>query len=538
MISLNKPGTEKIPRFNNNDFIQYIYDVENVILPMDIHSLLLSVIELSEVVDVFVKNPNNQVLGSLLSITWCWHQDIRYRYSKLDDELYTYCYLLSWINLSRVLGVKLNENHLLNRQSNEFNFVNQISCNEMIVISDQHIGKYSIMMLWQSIVLLWPCLYKYPYSDDMRLYFNTLYLRFCNYLTNMDEDDDSYPKYYRSIRDEDDEDDKNEYTLIDYYSDKFDYKTISLKTGNDRIFKSCFFFDTELILYHQISRISLIKRLFNEYNIYKLEYTYTDLSILNSNLLCDRIIKMIVCFKESIIGFIENEFLKNDIWEDLKTNISRLYLMHGESERFMRDNHMKSNQSHSDEILNKIRTNDYQKINSLKDKIPKDFINEYTEQFQKFIESSKDIKDFCYTQNNPLFESYQQNDFKSEKECIYLTYLCFEKWVSLSKIKINLKEIFYYDIITDINKIENVFDLFYGFYNDNKSKIPVFITIMKHSFILDIKNKKIFHSLFFIEAFTIWIILLMKENIINKKNNNENAGLSKFKNFERFIKFI
>jgi hypothetical protein len=527
MIRLNKPGREKGPVFLN-DFIQYIDDIENKILPLDLHSLLLTIIELSTAIDELLSYNlyDNKIMESLISISWCWHQDIRYRYNKLDDELYTYCYILSWVNLSRLTGLKIYDKPKLNNQSNEFTFIQKISSNEMIVISNNIIKDYSILVLWQSIVLLWPCLYKYPYSDEMRIYFNTLYSRFCYLLTYIIKDD-SFPKYYRrKQQDDEDQDEEHEKTLIDYYSDKFDYRSVSLKTGDDHVFKSCFFFDTELIFFHQLSRISLMKKLSSLHQLHKLTYSYTDIKDITHQTWCDRIIKMILCFKESIIGFIENEFLKNDIWEDLKSNLSRLYLMHGENERYFRDNYMKSNQSHADEILNKIRPNDYQKINTLKEKIPKDFINEYTECFTKFIESTR--------LSDNLFDSYHLSDFKSEKESIYLTYLCFEKWVSLSKIKINLKEIFYYDIITDINKIDDVFDIF----DEGSSKIPIFITVMKHSFILDIKNKKVFHSLLFIEAFTIWIILLMKENIITNKNNNENTGLNKFKNFEKFIKFL
>ena len=545
MISLNKPGTENYAKFKNNDFKKYINDIHNMVLPIDIQSLLLTIIELTKVIDIFIRNhsqnpllPDNDILKSLLSITWCWHQDIRQRYTKLDDELFSYCYILSWVNLCRILNVKLYlcDNIIFNdRSSNEFNFIKKISNNERIIISNQHIRDYSIKLLWQSIVLLWPCLYKYPYSDDMRIYLNSLFSHFC-YCISFVITDNSYPKYYRRESKDNEEDD---YNLIDYYSNKFDYNTVSLKgkEEEDMVFKSCFLFDTELIFYHQLSRISVLKKLFNLYNNnhHYFNYAYKDINSIKTSIIIERMIKMIVCFKESIISFIENEFLKNDIWEDLKTNLSRLYLMHGENERFIRDNYMKSNQAHSDEVLNKIRPNDYQKINSLKERIPKDFVNEYTEDFTKFIDSNKNITDHSYNQKSTLFDLYNTSNFKSEKETIFLTFLCLEKWFSLSRIKINLKDIFYYDITTDINKINNIFDIFE---EDDSSKIPIFITIMKHSFVLDIRNKKIFHSLFFIESFTIWIILLIKENIINNKNNTENTGLSKFKNFENFIKFI
>lgn len=538
MISLNKPGTERYPKFKNNDLKTYINNVYDMVLPIDIQSLLLTVIEFTKAVDyysMFIDFTDNDRLLSLLSISWCWHQDIRQRYNRLDDELFTYCYILSWVNLSRLLNLRLHEydkiDILTHKSSNEFTFIQKISNNEKIIISNQHIKSYSLKLLWQSIVLLWPCLYKYPYSDDMRIYFNSLYSHFCECLTYI-RIDNSFPKYCRKLTKEDIEEDTEDYSLIDYYSNKFEYNTVSLHidNNNDTIFKSCFFFDTELILYHQLSRISVVKKLFSLYNKNKFIYVYND-----NGILIDRIAKMVLCFKESIIGFIENEFLKNDIWEALKLNLARLYLMHGENERFLRDNYMKSNQVHSDEVFNKIRQNDYQKINSLKEKIPKDFINEYTDNFTSFIESNKTINgDYSL-----LFDSYNLSDFKSEKESIFLTFLCFEKWVALSGIKINLKDIFYYDIITDnINKIDDIFDIFDQVLHTKMSRIPIFITVMKHSFVLDIKNKKIFHSLFFIEAFTIWIILLIKENIINNKNNNDNAGLSKFKNFEKFIKFI
>lgn len=528
MLRLNKPGKDHYTKFNNNDINEYINNIRNTILPIDSMSLFLTIIEFTKVIDKFILNIDNELLSSLSSITWCWHQDIRQRYSKLDDELYVYCYILSWVNLCRLLNVKLylfdDMENMLNNRSNEFEFIKILTSNdkEKIIISNNKIKDYNIKILWQSIILLWPCLYKYPYNDNMRLYLISLFSQFCYTITyKLQTNAYYYPKYYRKWVINNDHEHNN---LIDYYANKFDYNQIQLNIEHDEnMFLSCYFFDTELIFYYQLTRLSIVKKLFGIYNrgdssfIYKYNDDNGNKSIIN-----ERIIKMISCFKESIIGFIENEFLKNDIWEDLKMNISRLYLMHGEYDRFIRDNFMQSEKAHSDEILNKIRPNDYQKINSLKEKIPKEFLNEYTDEVEKFID---------YNKNNIMDMSslYNLKDFKSEKESIYLTFICIEKWFSLSRIKISLKDIFYYDIITDINKISDIFDIM----ESNNNNIPLFVVIMKHSFVLDIKNKKIFHSLFFIESFTIWIILLIKYNIINV-----NTGLSKFKNFENFIQFI
>lgn len=571
-IKLNKEGSDKYAKFINNDFKKFIKDNSNIEVPLDLKSVLLYEIEISKCIDQFlihidlkenkieedigklvlnsinnylnlpqkrnvpivIKNDisqeNKTILLRIISITWCWHIGLRKRFDKIDDKLFCFNYILSWINLCRTLNCKLIsiDNIDLSKSSFEFKFIQDISHYEKIIISKEKICNYSLKLLWQSIVLLWPCLYKYPYSDDMRIYFITLYSYYCNILTfkNSKFTDNDYPKYYRIGSDSSSS--STVTNLIDAYSDKFDYNNLDLDIDDNKVLKSCFIFDTELIFYHQLIRITTLNNLFNLNKQYTLKYYYNDNN--NNKVIMERIIKMIECFKDAILSLIENQFLKTEIWEELKSNLSKLYLMHGESERFIRENFLKTKRSHPDDILNKLRQNDYQKINGLKEKIAKDFILEYTNDILNFIQLNLQSNDKL------LFENYQKTIFKSEKEAIFLTLSCFEKWFSLLRIDINIKNILFYELISDIETIEDIVDNFNSISKDNKN-IPVFITIMKHSFVIDKKNKKIFHSLFFIEAFTIWIILLIKQRIL-LYNNDKNNVLSKFKNFDLYINIV
>lgn len=534
-IQLIKPGDEKFIVFHieyndNRLFIlsicDYLKKCTNILPPIDNKSLFKHFIESSKMIgnyltiyDRIYNNVSKDLIlnltNKILSIIWCWHKNIRERYEKINDELFCYSYIFSWTNVCRMMFIDLYQEENMEKSGEEFNFIKNISKFDKIIITQNKIKNYTLKELWQSIVLLWPCLYKYSYSIDMKDYFNLLYFKYCSILTSLNNNnfkEGDFTKYFKiknpTLKN------NNEITVLDEYSNEIDYKNIELNIDelNIKHIISSFIFDAEIIFYHQLIRFTITKKLFN-YN-HSFYYSYNDL--INNY---ERLPKLIDCFLDGILKIIRNEFIKVDIWEGFKNNLSRLFLMHGENERFIRENKMASNKTHTDDILNKIRSNGYKIINDLKEKIPKDLITIYIKEIQEFIEKNKShFTSSKINFNNPLFINFNSIQFKHEKETIYLTYLCFEKWFSLSVSQLDIKNLFLSEYFTPLEKFEEVIDNL----NDNSTtttivKVPVLLNIMKHNFIIDFTQKPIviYHSLIFIESFMIWIILLIKSKILN-----------------------
>jgi len=539
-IQLIKPGDEKFILFtseynDNRLFIlsicEYLKKCNNILLPIDHKSLFKHFIESSKMIHNFLKIYDNiynisskELINNLTikitSIIWCWHKNIRERYEKINDELYCYSYIFSWINVCRMMIIDLSIYHKENMEKSgeEITFIKNISRYDKIIITQNKIKDYTLKELWQSIVLLWPCLYKYSYSIDMKNYFNLLYFKYCSILTFLNENkfkEGDFPKYFKIKNPNLKKDEK--ITVLDEYSNEIEYKNIELNIDelNIKHIISSFIFDAEIIFYHQLVRFTICKKLFNYYNNnnHSFYYSYNDL---NNNY--ERLPKIIDCFSEGILKIIKSDFIKVEIWEGFKNNLSKLFLMHGENERFIRENKMASNKTHSDDILNKIRLNGYKIINSLKEQIPKDLITIYVKEIKDFIENNRLNFQYKFNfNNNPLFNNFNSIQFKHEKETIYLTYLCFEKWFLLSLSKLDIKRIFLSEYFTNLELFEEIIDNLNNISsNNNKPTIPVLLNIMKHNFIIDFTQNPIviYHSLFFIESFMIWIILLLKYNIL------------------------
>ena len=517
----------------NSKFIKrlsfYLLDHTENLPPIDEFKLLSYEIESLEIIDellIYYENLFNKsfkimekFFNKILILNWCGHKNIRLRYEIIIDEKYCYSYIFSWINICRLITIKYhkidNLNYLLDFTLHEFQFIKKIK--EKIIITNDKIKDFSIRSIWQSIVLLWPCLYKYPYSDEMRKYFNILFYYYSLILTYKNENfnDIDYPRYYRLNHNNNRDNTNNNFSILDEYSNQIEYNDLDLNIDENKIIKSCLIFDAEIIFYHQLTRFTILKSLLNNYSKHKLTYYYKDNPYSDNN--NNRFMKMINLYQKSILILIEDQFLKSSIWENLKNNFSTLYLMHGEIERYYRENLYLSRKPHPDDILNKIRQNDYQKINKLKEKTNKDFINDYINELKIHLK-------------DPLIFF----DFKNEKESLFLTYTALEKYILLSHIKnLDLNKIFLCEYFTDLSKFEKLIDNLNN-NNNNKNDIPIFLFIMKHSFVIDLKRKSIFHSMYFIESFIIWIVLLSKYNHINIIKNKELINLQPFIDFIEF----
>jgi len=532
MIKLNSPGDEQIIKFNNTDeeltinttirsICLYIDNAKFILPPIDLKSLFLHMIESADMIDYYLKfydrlyNNNSNLISQLtkkiLSVVWCWHQNIRIRHDKITDELYAYSYIFSWLNICRIVYIDLKDlQYELDKKGEDFPFVQLISKSNKIIVSKKNINNYSLKKLWQSIILLWPCLYKFPYSNEMKRYFNILFLKYCNTITLLQNTfkENNFPKYYRVKQRVNTN--VNKITVLDEYSTEIEYNNIELNIDQEKYLVSSLFFDAEIIFYHQLSRFSITKRLFMYYDTHKFTYYYKDRESNNK-----RLLKLIECFLQGIKSIITNQYLKNEIWEGLKNNLSNLFLMHGERERFIRENKFASTTTHSDDILNKIRSNGYKIMTEIKEQIPQDLINVYTNDIIDFVTKNEANCQNNLNFTNPLFHNYHSIQFKNEKEAIYLTFLSFEKWFTLLACKLNLKDLFLSEYFTPLDKFDEVLDSLT--LNKYKKEIPILLNIMKHNFIIDYTQNpiKIYHSFIFIEAFMIWLILLIKYKFLD-----------------------
>lgn len=490
---------------NITEFIKKSY---NITQPLSDKMLLLDNDEITTMIDDLIYfyddlyNKNKEgtkfIILKLFTIIMLWHQTIRIRYEKLEDECFCYSYMFSWINICRLMSIKIqyydNYERLLNNPISEIPFIQLISKVEQVIISDDNIKDLNMLLLWQNILILYKCLDTYPYSKLLDQYFYTIFLfytKFILYKDNMFTVND-YPKYYTK-KETISKDIKT--SLIDEYSQQISYNELDLTLDDGNNIKSGFIFDTEIIFNTQIIRLSIMKKL-DEYDN-KFHYHYKN----NDNLNKIFFENMVDIFNKSILNIITQTFLKTNIANKFNQEGASIHLRHGEKTKYYRNNVI-TIKPHPNDILHKLRPNDSSKLNSSKkSKIPGDYINEYTQSIKTFFLKNK-------PNENTLFKLYHNYTFLSERESIYLTYISLQSIFNISLIhNMDIENFFICEYFNDLSKFEDIIQLIY---NKQSIKIPILLNIMRHSYVIDSKTNQIYHTIFFIEAYIIWMVLMIK----------------------------
>lgn len=478
----------------------YLIESTESNLPDSNRELVEHFIHTSEVIEEFIdlKIPNEkEITKFIFQILWCWHNTIREYHYSIRDELYCYSYILSWANLSRILYKilsfkKLSGNLIINHRALDFKFVIKISKYENLVSSHEIINNYSLKDLTQMIRLLWPCLYKFPFSKEMAKYFHALAMKNLSYNVKNQNEHDFFPRYQKKKSNQRDDEEDYDYNDIE----------INFNDGN-YILKSSFIFESELILYPQFKRFSICKILLKNSKSFQ-----------HKN---DIYIEMFDIFQKIMSSLVLNEFFKQTLLNDFKTNITQLYLFHGEYERFKRENKNSIQTIHSDDVLRILRSSEYGRVcNISKNKIPSVIIEEYI----KLLKSDVSLEGYQFRPIN-LFE----------REIIYISYLSIDKYFKSYYKNINLNDIFLSELFFNLNKISSKVNNI----KNEKYKVPCIINIMHLNFVINYSPVTIFFSHYFIESFILWINLLNNQKII-KLDSIENEHLKLFGKFKDIFK--
>jgi hypothetical protein len=260
---------------------------------------------------------------------------------------------------------------------------------------------------------------------------------------------------------------------------------------------------------------------------------------------------MLTIFYESIIFIIENGFVRKDIYNKFVDSLSKIYVNHGEKERFIRYNSHRMHTVHEDEIINKLRPGDYIRINAQKTKTLKQILTEYHDYI-----INNELKDTLNSSNkaehNSGGDEFEKYSFfpqaACEREVILMTYICMEKWLVLSSTDFNLYNVFLSEYLTPLSKMEEILSFLYikknnihtnnhRNNNNNKKKyeIPLLVNIMKWNWVIDNNEDngevKIFKSFFFFESFMVWFTKMCTYNFIDKEQ-------SLYKRCSNFIKCL
>ena len=183
MIRLINPGSEPYLIYGDetDNFEEFLKRVslllkrsKNIALPIDNLSLLSNTCEITTMIDDLIKFYDYAILNErskgnthimierIFILIWTWHNGMRIRYEKITDEMFCHSYIYSWINVCRLISLKLNNLYnmepLMNKSISELPFIQEISTNEHVVLSDDIISSMPLITLCQNIDILYDSL--------------------------------------------------------------------------------------------------------------------------------------------------------------------------------------------------------------------------------------------------------------------------------------------------------------------------------------------------------------------------------------------
>jgi hypothetical protein len=243
---------------------------------------------------------------------------------------------------------------------------------------------------------------------------------------------------------------------------------------------------------------------------------------------------------EMINEIVEHKELRTFTSEEFKHDISLAHLFHGERERFIRQ-WPESNNEPGD-IIAKFRPNDNLKIAQVRRMAFSLIAASYKESLNNIIIKMKE--EYTQQQNSTYMNLYPFSYIEYEREIVLMTKICTFKWFNYEEVK-NADKIKNVFIIEEMSNtaFDQIDYVILNYNNKNSStttssssSIPILLKLVQIYYIIDTKSTtlSIYSTHFFIEAYMIWLSLLVNYDIISE-NKIHRKILPILKMFMKFI---
>lgn len=465
-----------------------------------------------------------------------WHGDVMTREGEAMTGAYAVSYFSSWAAYTRtfhlLVGSKPDKLELYAyKTANEHAYAQMVSKRKNVVVDKERIIEYTIEDIWNSTRIITPTFYIYNYSPSMHVYINALFFRYADLLSSQQDADSvdkvfNNPLFYTSYEQgEDDmlssieseegaEEEEDDDEII---GDTFDaFKKLSIKANDSYSIQNEFLYEGEALFYHQLYRMQISVDLIRYHQMQpkpitiRYDKTITRVAILKKGL---------TQWYEMCVDVSKDTFLKQQLAQLYSNLRPCMHLCHGDRERFKRQFPNAHNTPSS--ILMETHPVEMTAINNTAKKVLGDlltvFVKEYTAAFNNLSSSADGTTAFEESVFENGNEEWAMASF--EQEVLLLTKLSTSLYFSLKKVTEHrtMDDAFILEELTTLQSIEERLFLKRNNTKNTKKKTwPIFLKLMRIYYVMDTETDSVFKSLFFVEAYIVWLCLSLKKELISE----------------------
>lgn len=414
-------------------------------------------------------DPQQISLNKMLSVAWQWHMTINEMREDFTG-LYARIVLLSWTAFGKLFFLVRrcdDEGALRQFRAEDYPYCMMVSRDENVTISSRPIIAYSVKEVRNSVRLIMSSLYRYPYTTAMKNYFYALFYRYCDLFTLQQTDLKRVldnPLYYAPVEPEEEEEDDDD----DYDA----YKRITVPLDAQYQLKSEYFYEGELLFARQLRRMMLSNQLIKQ--------SENNPIILTNPINDETMRQCSLAMMETFCQLTIHKELKKFINEDFKRDLLKLYMFHGETERFVRQ--WPSSASEPGDVLAITRPNDLLSANQVQKMNLADILKAGDVYGKEIVFITKCI--------NHRWISYESNEWSHRIDAAFMI----EQMVTLDDIDEAI---------------------------DNEAGLPILLSLIQTYYV--VYRRAVYRTVVFTEAFMIWLsILIKKEGVMTEKTVHQN----------------
>ena len=452
-------------------------------------------------------------LSMIYNTLFRWHGDIMTRRGEQMTGAYAVSYFASWGACARtfhLLVCSQPEKLPLYAEStaSEHLYCQIASKRANVLVSTVPIIQYRVGDIWNSMRIITSTLYLYNFSPPMRNYIYALFFRYGDLLASQQADEEIDTVFDNPLfvieniddggGDDDDDDD-----------DGFDaYKKLSITANKTYRIHNEFLYEGEVIFYHQLHRLQLSCDLirYHKSNNVAIQIKYT------------KGIKRIDMLKLALdhwyamcLSVAKDTYLKQTLIEKYTIMRTDMHLYHGDRERYIRK--FPTAATDARDILQESRPLQMTAINNTQSLVLADlfttFKNAYTTSFESLAhEGDTAFEERVFEQGS---EEWLMPTF--EQEVMLLTKLSTSLYFELQIVK-DFKALDGAFILEELVTLQHIEERVFLKRAKGKKVWPVFLKLMRIYYVMD--GEKVFKSLFFVEAYFVWLCLCLRSKLIKE----------------------
>lgn len=486
-------------------------------------------------------------MDQVCGVFFRWHTDIMLRGETMTG-MYAVNYFLSWGCFVRAfhLVVYGNEEKLeayASKRARQDRYCQMVSRRENVFHTDDMLIEYSINDLWTSMRIILTSLYTYTYCKPMRAYIYALFFRYGDLLSvqqsedlvdavfdnplfrtfhsvpqlmgiDAEEQDDIEEAKRREKALEKEEDDED--ALIEAFDA---YKKISIPVNKSYSIQNEFLYQGEALYYHQLRRIQLSDDLIRFHSQQATSNKALTINYPSRSKRIDFLKFATEAWCAMTVAISTDSYLRKPLIEQYTAKRIDMHLYHGERERYKRQ--FPESTCEARDILVGARPLAMSLINNSQHMVLRDMIVAFTKEYLVAIEHQFGGLDTAEYEKAAL--EYGLDDwctFTFEQEVLLLTRLSTTLYFDFQAVP-NVKKMNTCFILEELVSLQSIEEsVFLKRSGDSSSSIkrnaqwPIFLKLMRIYYVIDSVTNQVFKSLFFVEAYFVWLALCRHHGLL------------------------